>query len=546
MKNYATAEMSADQLEEHFRKDEVLGRMIPTTLPEAKQEYGEDAVLVAAMGAIQKPDNTIRPLHDDTHGINLNNKIRILDRLEVPGPEEVVELVAMASESREAAFCISADIKQAHRCVLIRKADWGRLACRSSSDSRTLWLNCVGTFGVSSAAMWWTRLFGCVGRWVLRVLGTRWTMQLAYVDDLHLLCVGPDKFISLWMSLLAYEVMGTPFSYRKFRGGLSVEYVGYQLEYDRTVAGISKKRAAWVIAWIDEAEQNGWMVQGRSFIEFTGRMSFIARVVTWLKPFLAPLFAWSSVLARGTVTRVPTMVYITLKFLKEQIQRHGHWVNALAPWKAPRESFRTDAKCETNRIVLAGWSLEKGAEDLKLARWFCLEVLPSDLPMLFKEDGSSQWCSTAAELLASYAAAFAFGYLERKGDTRNLRIAITGGTDNKSNQCLQDKNMSTKWPLLAVHMQVSSELLSNGVRMKLRWRPREQNVPADALTNEDFALFDFNKRIPFSIGDLPLEFLKSLSLARDEFMSARENQVGLKLAEGKQTKRQKLSAKTAW
>eukprot|EP00435_Cladocopium_sp_Y103_P040452 s469_g11.t1 len=191
MRNYATAEMSADQLEEHFRKDELLGRMIPTTLPEAKQEYGEDAVLVAAMGAIQKPDNTIRPLHDGTHGINLNNKIRILDRLEVPGPEEVVELVAMASESREAAFCISADIKQAHRCVLIRKADWGRLACRSSSDSRTLWLNCVGTFGVSSAAMWWTRLFGCVGRWVLRVLGTRWTMQLAYVDDVHLLCVGP-------------------------------------------------------------------------------------------------------------------------------------------------------------------------------------------------------------------------------------------------------------------------------------------------------------------------------------------------------------------
>eukprot|EP00435_Cladocopium_sp_Y103_P039179 s469_g10.t1 len=294
--------------------------------------------------------------------------------------------------------------------------------------------------------------------------------------------------------------MGTPFSYRKFRGGLSVEYVGYQLEYDRTVAGISKKRAAWVIAWIDEAEKNGWMVQGRSFIEFTGRMSFIARVVTWLKPFLAPLFAWSPVLARGTVTRVPTMVYITLKFLKEQIQRHGHWVNAVAPWKTPRESFRTDAKCETNRVVLAGWSLEKGAEDLKLARWFCLEVLPSDLPMLFKEDGSSQWCSTAAELLASYAAAFAFGYLERKGDTRNLRIAITGGTDNKSNQGLQDKNMSTKWPLLAVHMQVSSELLSNGVRMKLRWRPREQNVPADALTNEDFALFDINKRVPFSIG----------------------------------------------
>ena len=145
MKNYATAELSSEELEAHFRKDELLGRLLPTTLAEAKMEYGEEAVLIAAMGAIQKPDGSVRPLHDGTHGIGLNNKIKILDRLEVPGPEEIIELVALAAESHEAAFCLSADISQAHRCVLIRKADWARLACRSKSDSRTLWLNCVGT-----------------------------------------------------------------------------------------------------------------------------------------------------------------------------------------------------------------------------------------------------------------------------------------------------------------------------------------------------------------------------------------------------------------
>ena len=209
----------------------------------------------------RSPTTPSDPLHDGTHGINLN-KIRILDRLEVPVPEEVIELVAMAAESKESAFCLSADIAQAHRCVLIRRADWARLSCRSSAESRTLWLNCVGTFGVSSAAYWWTRLFGCVGRWVLRILGRRWSMQLAYVDDLHLLCIGPDKFVTMWMSILAYEVMGIPFSYRKFKGGLSVDYVGYHLEYDRHVASISTKRAEWILQWIDTLEQNGWMVQG--------------------------------------------------------------------------------------------------------------------------------------------------------------------------------------------------------------------------------------------------------------------------------------------
>jgi len=546
MKNYATAELSSEELEAHFRKDELLGRMLPTTLAEAKMEYGEEAVLIAAMGAIQKPDGSVRPLHDGTHGIGLNNKIKILDRLEVPGPEEIIELVALAAESREAAFCLSADISQAHRCVLIRKADWARLACRSKSDSRTLWLNCVGTFGVSSAAYWWTRLFACVGRWVLRILDRRQTMQLAYVDDVHLLCLGPQKFVALWLSILAYEIMGTPFAYHKFRGGLNVEYVGYQMEYDRQVAGISKKRAEWVIKWIDDAERNGWMVQGRSFIEFTGRLSFVARVVTWIKPFLAPLFAWTSVLARGTVTRVPTLVFISLRFLRQQIQHHGHWVNVQAPWQSPSEAFRTDAKCEDGRIVLAGWSLEAGVEDLKRSSWFCLEVYPTDLPMFFKEDGSSQWCSTAAELMASYAAACAFGYLKGEKRVKNLKLAITGGTDNKSNQSLQNKNMSTKWPLLAVHMQVSAELLSCGTRMKLRWRPREQNVPADSLTNQDFSLFESDNRIHITLGDLPLELLKELCSARDEFVEARDGQVGLRLVEGRQTKRQKMANKTVW
>ena len=77
---------------------------------------------------------------------------------EVPGPAEIKEAVALAQEPREAVFGISADISQAHRRVHVRKCDWGRLGCKSSSSSRVLWLNTVGTFGVSSAAYWWTNI----------------------------------------------------------------------------------------------------------------------------------------------------------------------------------------------------------------------------------------------------------------------------------------------------------------------------------------------------------------------------------------------------
>ena len=66
--------------------------MLCTTESEARRKYGEDAVLIAAMGAVTKANGDVRPLHDGTHGVTLNNSIRILDKLQVPGPEDLQEV----------------------------------------------------------------------------------------------------------------------------------------------------------------------------------------------------------------------------------------------------------------------------------------------------------------------------------------------------------------------------------------------------------------------------------------------------------------------
>ena len=89
MLNYRFAELNATQLEEKFRedeRDERAGLMLCTTESEARRKYGEDAVLIAAMGAVTKANGDVRPLHDGTHGVNLNNSIRILDKLQVLDP----------------------------------------------------------------------------------------------------------------------------------------------------------------------------------------------------------------------------------------------------------------------------------------------------------------------------------------------------------------------------------------------------------------------------------------------------------------------------
>ena len=343
MSNYASAEMSSSQLEEQFRKDEASGMMVATTEGAVEQEFGKGQLLIAAMGAITKSNGDVRPLHDGTHGVNLNNRIQVPDRLEVPGPADVVEVVARAVDSGEVPFCICADISQAHRRVKRRRRDWPKLGCKSSSASNVVWLNTVGTFGVSSATILWSRLFGCIGRWVLRILGDRWNLQVVFVDDLHLVVTGADKYIVLWMILAAYLLVGTPFAFHKFKGGLTAEFIGYFISYEGSSTGISPKRLAWVLTWIEEVERNNWMVTGRRFSEFLGRLNFVARLLSWIRPFLSPLFAFNAVLHRSTVARVPEMVFISLMFVRDELRTARGMQSVKQEWLAPREAFRTDA-----------------------------------------------------------------------------------------------------------------------------------------------------------------------------------------------------------
>lgn len=537
--------MSAEALLEHFRADELIGRMIATAEGEARGR--SDQLLIAAMGAVQKPDGRIRPLHDGAHGVNLNNNITILDRLEVPGPDEIMQLANNAAECLDAVFVICADISNAHRLVKIRSADWGLLGCRAKTGDRTIWLNTVGTFGVSSASYWWARLFGCVGRWVLRIMGQAPWFQLSYVDDLQILVTGRNKFEDLWMVIAAYEILGTPFSFKKFRGGLAVDFIGYHIAYDQQAAGISQKRGDWIVTWIDDLEGDGWMVSGRAFSEFVGRMTFVARILSWLKPLLSPLYAWSSVIGRGTVLKTPEMIYITLGFLREQLKVRSYMVKALQPHRLPGECFRTDAKCANGHVVLGGWSLVEGT-DTKQAKWFSVRIEPKDMPWLFKGDGDSQWASTTAELLASYVAAFTFGYLDDQQTAQlglNIRVVITGGTDNLANQAVQRKNSTTKWPLLPLHMQMSSALLDSSVRMKLKWRPREENVPADDLTNSIFNKFSAHLRCHPNLAKLPMDLFDKILKSREQFLQQKESALNA-TGKGAASKRQRLTEKTPW
>ena len=449
--NYESANQSSEQLEQKFREEELLDRMFPSTLPVLRERFGPDRVRIASLGAILKEDGTARPLHDATHGVHVNTRIRILNQQANPGPSEVVHMVRAAQECKEACFAISGDVSSAHRLVRIREADWGLLSCRVKDDSPVVWVNKVAAFGVSSSSFLWSRLFGivkkCVARFLLRVL----FWHMCYVDDLHASFGGRRKFTLLLMWLAMFEAIGTPFSYKKFKGGYTVAFVGYELSYADTSVGISPARGSWILRWIEEARQARFVVQVRRFSEFLGRLGFVARLLTWIKPHLGPLYSWQAAVTASTVAKLPDTVIFTLEYLKRAFSDMSFKVPAARALRGCGVAFRTDAKCADGFVVVVGgWETTQAPST---ARWFSLRITPEDAPFLFDSAGKSQWASASAELLGTLVALWAFDHLKKGACRRSLVVELRAETDNRGNEALLAKKSTTRWPLLFLNMQ---------------------------------------------------------------------------------------------
>ncbi len=156
--------------------------------------------------------------------------------------------------------------------------------------------------------------------------------------------------------------------------------------------------------------------------------------------------------------------------------------------------------------------------------------------------------STVAELLATYAALHAFGFLQKEVDTsREGKISLVGaGTDNLANEFLARKRLTTKLPLGLLMLQFYTKLWDNGLWLKLTWRPREENVEADDLTNGKFEKFEKARRINLQYSDLDTRVLDALQGTLLSFEESTKELKGIKTMKRGLTKRQKVESKTDW
>ena len=141
--------------------------MMEMPLTVARQKFGED-LSIASLGAIEKKDGSYRVVHDGAHGVGVNARIKVRDRIRSPSAGDAR---ALLRELPGTFFGLTGDVQRAHRLVKMAEQDWGAHACRTGvPHAERVWVNKVRTFGISSAAYHWARLMAGLGRSVYQCI----------------------------------------------------------------------------------------------------------------------------------------------------------------------------------------------------------------------------------------------------------------------------------------------------------------------------------------------------------------------------------------
>ena len=177
--NYPSAEEHEDHLVQHLEKEVEEGLMDRLSEEEFERKYGANRA-IAALAVLVEDEVTgkKRVIHDGTHGVLVNHRIRCRDKVRMPGPREKRFLLEEFEGAREVVISMVGDFEKAHRRFLYQESERGFLGCKSSSKSKVVYVNRVGTFGIGSTPYWWTRLSGALIRLVHYVLGGGFPVDL--------------------------------------------------------------------------------------------------------------------------------------------------------------------------------------------------------------------------------------------------------------------------------------------------------------------------------------------------------------------------------
>ena len=489
--NCPSAREHEEHLREHLEEEVREGLVEKMTREQFEEEFGE-ARAVASLAVLVEDEvsGKKRVIHDGSHGVKVNYRIRCLDKLRMPGGREKRLLLGQFRRAKDVVFSLIGDFGKAHRRFKYIRAEQGFLACRVNEEENAIYVNRVGTFGIASTPYWWGRLSAALMRLGHVLLGPAPIEALLYADDLETMGVGKEGRRCQVLLFVLLAAFGSPFKWKKQRGGLVTEWIGLTTDYGSYSLGLSERRASWLVDWISRVCQRKLVWPGE-FASCLGRLGFAATALPWEKPFLGPLYTWAAAVReqKGEVI-VPWAILSILDWISLRLRGGGRMemVAEEAPLAAGAVTCYTDARASEEDACIGGYLAVSPV--LKDCPWFSFQVDEAMAPWLKKRGNNPKRMIASLELLATLVAVKLWGTRGRGGMTACLKAF----TDNKGNSFAVVKGMSTKFPLTLLLMELTEELRTLDLKLDLEWISRDENTKADALSNEEWGDFDVKMR----------------------------------------------------
>eukprot|EP00438_Fugacium_kawagutii_P027692 Skav213622 [mRNA] locus=scaffold2986:518811:520007:+ [translate_table: standard] len=291
--NYPSAEEHRDHLRQHLEAEVKDGLMEKMSMADFVERYGTNRAIASLAVLVEDPvSGKKRVVHDGTHGVGVNNRIRCVDKVRMPSAREKRALLSEYKTAKEVVISLVGDFEKAHRRFLYAAEERGFLGCRVDETEDVVYVNRVGTFGITSTPYWWGRISAALVRLMHYVVGPYFVEILLYADDLEVMAMRRAGRIGAVLAYATLAMVGAPMKWKKQRGGMMVEWVGINTDYKEFALGLTQRRRDWVVQWIDGLSEK-MEVHHKEFAAGLGRLGFAALALPWERPLLGPLYARS-------------------------------------------------------------------------------------------------------------------------------------------------------------------------------------------------------------------------------------------------------------
>ena len=104
VENYVSVKDHVESIEAGFREEALEGLMEEVEEATARKEWG-GRLAIGALAAIQEKGK-VRVIHDGTHGVEVNHRIKVKDFVPCPGPADKRELLAETKLREEIGYSL--------------------------------------------------------------------------------------------------------------------------------------------------------------------------------------------------------------------------------------------------------------------------------------------------------------------------------------------------------------------------------------------------------------------------------------------------------